>query len=153
MFYRWQIIEKKIIKSKVDVTFKDAAEMFKDDINTLKENIYIKRRQANVYHEIKASFSENDLMLHVDFVESYKNDQQDAIQSAYFGNQYIKIFTACCHKQCVMESSETKSQKSSKNSRTNFKVSSKKRNLIPLYTHFQKFITMKKNHMNKKTYF
>ena len=29
----------------------------------------------------------------------------------------------------------------------------KKRNLIPLYTHFQKFITIKKNHTNKKTYF
>ena len=32
MFYLWQIIENKITKSKVDVTFKDAAEMFKDDI-------------------------------------------------------------------------------------------------------------------------
>ena len=35
-------------------------------------------------------------MLHVDFVESYKNDQQDAIQSAYFGNQCFRIFKACC---------------------------------------------------------
>ena len=32
MFYLWQIIENKITKSIVDVTFKDAAEMFKDDI-------------------------------------------------------------------------------------------------------------------------
>ena len=39
-----------------------------------------------------------------------------------------------------------------RNSRTNFKVSSKKRNLILLYTHFEKFIIMKKNHTNKKTY-
>ena len=33
--YRWQIVEKKITKSKVDVKFKDAVEMFKDDIKTL----------------------------------------------------------------------------------------------------------------------
>ena len=96
-FYRWQIVEKKITKSKVDATFKDAAEMFKDDIKTLREHIYIKRRQVNGYHEIKASFSENDLMLHVEFAESYKNDQQDAMQSAYFGNQCFRIFTECCY--------------------------------------------------------
>ena len=43
-FYGWQIIEKKITKSKVDVKFKDAVEMFKDDIKALKEHIYIERR-------------------------------------------------------------------------------------------------------------
>ena len=36
-------------------------------------------------------------MLHVDFAESYKNEKQDAIQSAYFGNQCFRIFTACCY--------------------------------------------------------
>ena len=91
-FYRWQIIEKKISKSKVDVTFKDAAEMFKNDIKILKEHIYIKRSQVNAYHEINVSLSENDLMLYVHFAESYKNDQQDTIQSAYFGNQCFRIF-------------------------------------------------------------
>ena len=97
MFYLWLIVEKKVTKSKVDVMFKGAAEMFKDDIKTLKEHIYIKRRQVNGYHEIKASLSENDLMLHVDFAESYKNDQQDAIQNPYFGYECFSIFTECCY--------------------------------------------------------
>ena len=48
---------------------------------------------VNVYHENNASLSENDLMLHEDFAE---NQQQDAIQKAYFGNQRFRIFTACC---------------------------------------------------------
>ena len=54
-FHRWQIVEKKLTKSKV-----------------LTEHIYIKRRQVSAYHEIKASLSlsENDVMLHVDFAES-----------------------------------------------------------------------------------
>ena len=63
--------------------------MCKDDIKTLKEYTYIKRRQVNAYYEIKASLSENDLMFLEDFVESYKNNQQDAIQSIYFGNQCL----------------------------------------------------------------
>ena len=55
MFYLWLILEKRVTKSKVDITLKDAAEMFNDDIKTLKEHIYIKRRQANAYHDTKAS--------------------------------------------------------------------------------------------------
>ena len=97
MFYLWLIVEKKITKLKVDVTFKDAAEMFKDDIKTLKEHIYIKRRLVNSYNEIKASLSENDLILPVYFAESYKNNQQDAIQSAFSENQCYSIFTECCY--------------------------------------------------------
>ena len=51
-FYRWQIVEQKITKYKVDVTFKDASEMFKDDIKILKEHVYIKRSQ--VIHTMKS---------------------------------------------------------------------------------------------------
>ena len=69
MFYPCLIVEKKVTKSKVDVTLKDEAEMFKDDIKTLKQHIYIKRRLVNAYNDIKASLSENDLILHVDFAE------------------------------------------------------------------------------------
>ena len=65
-FYRWQIVEKKITKSKVDFTFKDAAEMFKDDIKkTLKEHIFIKRSQVNSCHEIKASLFETTWVMQI----------------------------------------------------------------------------------------
>ena len=80
------LIKKACIKSKADVTFKDAVEMFKNDIKTLKEHIHIKRKHVNTYHETKTSLSENDLILRVDCAKSYKNDQQDAMQSAYLEN-------------------------------------------------------------------
>ena len=41
--------------------------MFKDDTKILKEHIYVKRRQVNVYLEIEASLYENDLVFHIDF--------------------------------------------------------------------------------------
>ena len=63
----------------------------------MKEHIYIKRRHVNAYNEIKASLSENDLMLHLDFTESHQNDQQDVIQNAYFENRCFSIFTECCY--------------------------------------------------------
>ena len=66
-------------------------------LKTLKEHINIKRRQKNAYHKIKASLSENNLMLHVNFDESYKSDKQDVIHSVYFGYQCFSIFTWCCY--------------------------------------------------------
>ena len=38
-----------------------------------------------------------ELLVLVDFAESYTNSQQDAIQSAYFGQQSFSIFTACTY--------------------------------------------------------
>ena len=71
--------------------------MLKEEAAILKEHIHIKRRQVNAYQEMKASLSPNDPMIQVNFAVSNKNEQQDAIQSAYFGNPCFSIFTACCY--------------------------------------------------------
>ena len=38
-FYRWQTLQKRITKSKIDVPLNEAIYMFKEDLITLKENI------------------------------------------------------------------------------------------------------------------
>ena len=96
-FYHWQTIDKKICKAKIEMSFNTAIEMFKEEVAVLKEHIHIKRRQVNANREVKDSFKDDDLMVQVDFTESYKNEQQDVIQSAYFGYQSFSIFTACCY--------------------------------------------------------
>ena len=58
--------------------------MFKEEVASLKEHIHIRTKQVKAYREMKASPTDNDLMVRTDFAESYKNDQRDAIQSAYF---------------------------------------------------------------------
>ena len=37
------------------------------------------------------------MLVHVDFTESYKSDQQNEIQSVYLGNQSFSLFTSCCY--------------------------------------------------------
>ena len=44
---------------------------------------------------MKKNLQENEVILLVDYSESYNNTQQDGIQSAYFGNSTFSIFTAC----------------------------------------------------------
>ena len=35
------------------------------------------------------------MLVHIDFAENYRNDQQNEIQSAYFGHQSFPPFTSC----------------------------------------------------------
>ena len=53
--------------------------MLKKDLKTLKGHIYSKREQFNAYCEMKACLNKEDITLHVDFIESYRNDQEDVI--------------------------------------------------------------------------
>ena len=43
---------------------------------------------------MKENLQENQVILHVDYSESYYNTQQGEIQSAYFDNSTFTIFTA-----------------------------------------------------------
>jgi len=63
----------------------------------LKRHIYSKRAQNKYYNNIKDSLDHGQILVHVDFAESYKNSQQNEIQSAYFGNSTFSIFTAFCY--------------------------------------------------------
>ena len=69
--YRWQTIDKKTTKATIELSFNDAIEMCKEEVASLKEHIHIKRRQVNAYREMKASLTDNNLMVLVDFSESY----------------------------------------------------------------------------------
>ena len=66
------------------MSFNNTIEMFKEEVEVLNEHIHIKGRQVNAHREMKDSFKDDDLMVQVDLAESYKNEQQDAIQIAYF---------------------------------------------------------------------
>ena len=51
--------------------------MLKKDLKTLKVYIYSKKKQF--YCEMKACLNKEDIILHVDFTESHRNDQEDVI--------------------------------------------------------------------------
>ena len=74
---------------------------FKSQIKVLKEHIFVKRVQNDAYNKHKADLFDGDLLVYVDFAESYRNDQQNEIQNAYFGNQSFSLFTSCCYSKGV----------------------------------------------------
>ena len=69
----------------------------------MKEHMFFKRVQNDAYNKHKAELSNGDLLVHVDFAESYKNDQQNEIKITYFGNQSFPLITLCHFKGVTSE--------------------------------------------------
>ena len=49
------------------------------------------------------------MLVHVDFAKSYRNDQQNEIKNAYFGNQSFSLFTSYCYFKGVTSEIRNKS--------------------------------------------
>ena len=96
-FYRWETPDKHITKIQIRESFEEAAARFKKSIVSLKSHIYSKRVQNRHCNLLKDTLDHGKILVHVDYAESYKNSQQNEIQSAYFGNTAFSIFTACCY--------------------------------------------------------
>ena len=77
--------------------FYDTVCTFRSQIKVLNEHIFVKRVQNYSYNKYKAELSDDDLLVHVDFTESYRNDKQNEIKRAYFENQRFLLFTSCCY--------------------------------------------------------
>ena len=97
-FYRWETPEKHVQKIQLTECFDDASDRFKESIVVLKKHIYTKRAQTKHYNSIKESLDHGEVLVHVDFAESYTNSQQNEIQSAYFGNSMFNFQSWLLHK-------------------------------------------------------
>ena len=96
-FYCWETPDKHVTKIRINEPFEEPTERFKESVVSLKRHIYSKRSQNRHYNHVKESLDHGKILVHVDYAESYKNSQQNEIQSAYFRNSTFSIFTACCY--------------------------------------------------------
>ena len=72
-------------------------------MKVLKEYIFVKRVQNDGYSKHKAELCNGDLLVHVDFAESYSDDQQNEFKITYFGNQSFPLITLCHFKGVISE--------------------------------------------------
>ena len=89
--------DKKIKKATKCLSHQEFYEEWKEMVITLKNHIHRKRVQVTAYNTCKTNLQQGEALVHVDYSESYKNKQQDEIQSAYFGQSCFSLFTACVY--------------------------------------------------------
>ena len=96
-YCKWTRVEKKVQKVTVTEERSDCVESWKESVKSLKQHIFRKRSQVASLIEAKSNLQEGQLLMQVDYSESYKNAEQNEIQSAYFGHSCFSVFTACCY--------------------------------------------------------
>ena len=82
-YYEWAKVDGKVKKVVKSVDVEEAIELFNEQVKILKAYIFVKRTQNTHYNLLKENLKTNEFIIHVDYSESYK-DEQDEIQIAYF---------------------------------------------------------------------
>ena len=96
-FMKWGKDEGNVVKMEMTIDEQDANEYWKEAVRKLKQHIHRKRIQAAALESDKKNLELDEILIHCDFSQSYKNQDQDEIQSAYFGHKCFSLFTACCY--------------------------------------------------------
>ena len=87
-YSEWSQIEKKVQKITVREDRSDCVGSWKESVKSLKQHIFWKCSQAASLIEAKSNLLEGHLLMQVDYSESYKNAEQNEIQSAHFGQHF-----------------------------------------------------------------
>ena len=88
------------MKSQVTLSIEDAPTLWNSKVQRLKEHIFTKRQQQSKILYLKANIKVNEVLIHLDYSENYKSQDQNEIQSPYFGQASLSLFTACPYYRC-----------------------------------------------------
>ena len=91
-YYEWAGCDNnKLQKVLFKKSIEESIHLLNSTSKTLKNHINVKRVQFNYCNNVKSSLAKNEILIHVDYSESYENKQQREIQSTYFGHTTFSI--------------------------------------------------------------
>ncbi|XP_049941067.1 uncharacterized protein LOC126417315 [Schistocerca serialis cubense] len=76
-------------------TLCEALSELQSQLKTFKEHFFVKRMQSGAFKTVKASVSDDEVILQLDFAENYAALAQDEIQSAHWSHTQITVVTIC----------------------------------------------------------
>ena len=89
-----------MMKSQVTLSIEDALTLWNSKVQRLKEHVFTKRQQQSKISYLKANIKVNEVLIHLDYSENYKSQDQNDIQNAYFGRASFSLFIACPYYRC-----------------------------------------------------
>ena len=103
-FFKWGKDNGHVSKMSMSLDVEDANELWKQEVSKLKGHIHRKRKQVASYESDKRNLSHDEILIHCDFSQSYRNSEQDEIQSAYFGYESFSLLRIVqfVHRMCVL---------------------------------------------------
>ena len=96
-FYKWGKGEKYQEKVLCEMKGSEMMESLKSDMPQLLEHFFRKRTQSRKYKECIEDLRANEIAIHVDYSENYKNKQQGEIKAAFYGQGLFTLYTVCVY--------------------------------------------------------
>ena len=96
-YYEWsRNDDSHVKKTLVGVSKNEPLVLLNQQIKVLNKYTYVKRCHFKHYKELKQNLKSKEIIFHVDFSKSYKNQQQHEVQTGYFSHSSFALFAACC---------------------------------------------------------
>ena len=92
-------VTNRVNKTSVTKSVTDAFECFTMYIMKFTPHHLIKRKQAVEFRRMKEGLDDADVLLHFDFAENFSCSHQEAIQSAYWCQSQVSIFTVAVYRK------------------------------------------------------
>ena len=97
-FYEWKRGDNGyIMKSQVTRSIEGALTLWNSKVQRLKEHIFTKRQQQSKISYLKRNIK---VKIQLYYNENYTSQDQNEIQSAYFGQESLSLLTACPYYRC-----------------------------------------------------
>ena len=96
-FYSWIQREKYNSKQLKELPFIEVKIKLTDMFAKLKLHYFTKRMQSKECKTQIETLQPGEVIIHVDYLENYKNKQQNKIKSAFYGQGQFTIYTACIY--------------------------------------------------------
>ena len=96
-YYCWEAGVKYQEKKLKDATGSEVAPKLVQMIQTLKLHYFNKRTQSAKYKEHIQNLKDDEAVIHIDFSENYKNQNQNEIKAAYYGQGQFSLYKCCVY--------------------------------------------------------
>ncbi|CAF4340794.1 unnamed protein product [Rotaria magnacalcarata] len=93
-WFQWINTNGRAVKQVFSGLVLQCVKQLKDKTPSHLRHIYIKRKQSQYFEDIKTNARDNTVVCQVDYAENFSMDNQDKIQSAHWGKNFVPIFTA-----------------------------------------------------------
>ena len=96
-FYSWIQGEKYYSKQLKELPGIEIKRKLTDMFANLKLHYFTKRMQSKEYKTQTETLQPDEVIIHIDYSENYKNKQQNEIKSDFYGQGQFTIYTACIY--------------------------------------------------------
>ena len=98
-FLWWSSGDQRLHRYSRRESLSESLEIFKDSLKDFLLHHITKRHQSDVFRQQKMNLSDETVLFHFDFSENYTCQYQDAVQSVYWIQKQVSIFTVSIYSQ------------------------------------------------------